>query len=314
MSSTSKETCLTFDDGDGVRVFARRWLPGSERPRAAVQIAHGAAEHSARYRRFAQFLNAAEFAVYADDHRGHGETAGALERAGITGPEGWNGMLRDLHRLSELIRSETEAPLFFLGHSMGSLLAQRFIQLWGGDLSGAVLMGSFGSIANLDDVLAMIEPATLGAEADQPCLPFAGAFASFNEPFGPGGTGYEWLSRDDAEVRKYVDDPWCGFPFSNALVFGMFRGARDAWHADNEARIPKDLPVLVLSGDADPVAGEKAASLRELVARYRALGLRDLECRLYPSGRHEPLNDTNRDEVHRDLLAWFEAHLPKRSR
>lgn len=303
------ESSLTFTSADGVSVFARRWLPSTEPVRAAVQIAHGAAEHSARYQRFAEFLNGAGYAVYADDHRGHGKTAAALERAGIAGPDGWNGMVRDLRQLSGIIREEWPGrPLFFFGHSMGSLLAQRVIQLAGAEYRGAILMGTFSSLPALDELLALVEVAESVAP-EAVCVPFAGAFASFNESFGPGGTGYEWLSRDGREVRKYVDDPWCGFPFSNALVAGMLRGAKEIWEPRNEARIPRSLPVLIVSGDADPVGGPGGASVTALGDRYRTLRLADLQVRLYPQARHELLNESNRDEVQRDLLAWLNQRV-----
>lgn len=303
------ESNLTFTSADGTRVFARRWLPSATPVRAAVQIAHGAAEHSARYRRFADFLNGAGFAAYADDHRGHGETAARLERAGIAGPDGWNGMVRDLRQLSGIIRDEHPGqPLFFFGHSMGSLLAQGVIQLAGGDYRGAILMGTFSSLPALEELLALVETAESVAP-EAVCTPFASAFAAFNDSFGPGGTGYEWLSRDAREVRRYVDDPWCGFPFSNALVAGMLRGAKEIWEPRNEARIPKSLPILLVAGDADPVGGRAGESVTALGERYRGLRVADLKVRLYREARHELLNETNRDEVQRDLLSWLEEHV-----
>jgi alpha-beta hydrolase superfamily lysophospholipase len=134
-------------------------------------------------------------------------------------------------------------------------------------------------------------------------------FAGFNAPFEPKTTGFEWLSRDAAMVRAYADDPLCGFPLTNAAMASMLHGFANAWRAENEAHVPKTLPILVVAGADDP-AGAATGSLQALVDRYRSLGVADLSVSLYPGARHEILNETNRDHVYRDLIAWFDAHLP----
>jgi alpha-beta hydrolase superfamily lysophospholipase len=307
-----KASTFTFQSPDGPEIFVYKWAPGpGVKPKAAVQVAHGAAEHAARYARFGRFLANAGYVVYADDHRGHGKTAGALEKAGIAGPDAWNGMLRDMHQLSGIIRGENPGlPLLFFGHSMGSLIAQQYIENWGGEIKGAILSGTFGSLGgDPAAVVAMCQQAIQDQGPDAPSQVFIGMFANFNQAFTVK-TGFEWLSRDEAEVQKYVDDPWCGFPFSNALVRDMFQGAAEIWKPENEARIPKDLPLLVASGEMDP-AGGNTASVKQLVERYRASGMRDITLRFYPQARHEILNETNHDEVQRDILAWMEAILAK---
>jgi alpha-beta hydrolase superfamily lysophospholipase len=125
---------------------------------------------------------------------------------------------------------------------------------------------------------------------------------------GPVKSGYEWLSRDSAEVQKYVDDPWCGFPFNNRLVAEMSQCAVDAAHSQNIARIPKSLPVLLLAGTHDRVGGN-GEFVKKLAALYREAGIADVQVVLYPEGRHEMLNETNRDAVHRDLVAWLAKHV-----
>lgn len=307
-----KASTFTFQSPDGPEIFVYKWAPGpGVKPKAAVQIAHGAAEHAARYERFGRFLADAGFVVYANDHRGHGKTAGVLEKAGIAGPDAWNGMLRDMHQLSDIIREENPGlPLLFFGHSMGSLIAQQYIENWGGEIKGAILSGTFGSLGgDPAAIVAMCQQAIQAEGPDAPSQVFIGMFANFNQAFTVK-TGFEWLSRDEAEVQKYVDDPWCGFPFSNALVRDFFQGAGEIWKPENEARIPKNLPLLVASGEMDP-AGGNTASVKQLVERYRANGMRDITVRFYPQARHEILNETNRDEVQRDLLAWMNAILAK---
>jgi alpha-beta hydrolase superfamily lysophospholipase len=302
-----------FTSHDGPIIFVYKWGPNpGVMPKAVVQIAHGAAEHAERYERFARFLADAGYAVYASDHRGHGKTAGQLAKAGIAGPDAWNGILRDMHQLSEMIRKlNPGVPLFFFGHSMGSLIAQQYIENWGSELKGAILTGTFGSLGgNPAEIVALCEQAIQKEGADAPSQVFINMFSTFNQAFEPVKTGFEWLSRDEAEVKKYVDDPWCGFAFSNQLVKDMFAGAGEIWKPENEARIPKDLPVLIASGEMDP-AGGNSASVKLLVERYLANGMKNITVKFYPQARHEILNETNRDEVQRYILEWMGKTLAK---
>ncbi len=271
-------------------------------------VAHGMAEHGARYARFGRELSAHGYAVYAPDHRGHGRTAGADDRLGWAGPDGWNGMVRDFERLAALARdAHPGLPLIVFGHSMGSILAQRVAQLRGGKLAGLILSGTTGAAPGLPVALAAASALAFGPGARKPSPLLKQRFADFNRPFAPGRTGFEWLSRDEAEVRKYLDDPRCGFAFSNRLTLDMLRGYGEVWKPANEARLPVELPVLLFAGERDPV-GDDTATVRALAARYRALGLRDVRTIFYPDGRHEMLNETNRDEVVRDVLAWLDEH------
>ena len=143
---------------------------------------------------------------------------------------------------------------------------------------------------------------------EKPSELFASMFASFAEPFPPVKTGFEWLSRDEAEVQKYVDDSFCGFPFSNALVLELFKGGKVMWSAEEEAKIPKDLPIYMIAGEKDPVGGFSAAVM-QLIERYQQLGLTNVTYKFYPDARHEVLNETNRDEVQLDVLKWMENLL-----
>ncbi len=175
-----------FTDPDGFSIFTRRWQPpAGVAAKGVVQIAHGAAEHSQRYDRLARLLAADGWVVYANDHRGHGETAGSLDRVGRAGVDGWNGMVRDLKQLTDIASAESPGlPVFLLGHSMGSLLTQQYLQHWGDGLRGAILSGTFGDIRDLDQILPMVESLGEGSDAEQPSVAFAAMFAAFNDPFG----------------------------------------------------------------------------------------------------------------------------------
>jgi len=300
------DSTFTFESADGQQVFCRRWA-GAAAPRAVVQIAHGASEHAARYARVAHALVDAGYEVYANDHRGHGDTAARFGQFGVARPGGWAGLVADQHALTTQIKTEHPAvPIVLFGHSMGSMIAQDYIQQWSGDLAGVVLSGTTGASVVDDATLQMIVDFGAGEAADQPSELFGAMFAGFNAPFdGPDASGFEWLSRDEGEVAKYVEDPDCGEPLSNGFVADMLSGSATMWQPENEARIAHDLPVYLFSGENDPVGGEKAESVVALAARYREMGIGSVTLRIYSDGRHEMLNETNRTDVHQDLLNWL---------
>jgi alpha-beta hydrolase superfamily lysophospholipase len=311
MEAVIKDTTFKFLDPDGFNIFVYRWAPpAGVAAKAVVQIAHGAAEHALRYERVARFLNQEGYVVYANDHRGHWKTAESLDKAGICGPDGWNGIVKDAKQLTDRIKVENPGmPVFLFGHSMGSMVAQQYIQNWGNELRGVVLCGSTGLSLVGPEVLPLAEQAAKGEATDQPSPIFAGLFASVNAPFEPTKTPFDWLSRDESEVKKYIDDPWCGFPFTNGMTYEFVKGMVNLFNPANEARIPKDLPVYIISGELDPIGANNGA--RILADRYqKQLGIRDVCLNIYPGARHEILNETNREQVQLDLLYWLDERVP----
>jgi alpha-beta hydrolase superfamily lysophospholipase len=292
----------TFTDTDGVDVSYRAWRP-ADTARAFVLVAHGASEHSARYERFAEHLVERGYAVYAEDHRGHGATA-AVTGVGRAGPRGWEGMIDDLGVLSEIARSESgDVPFILFGHSMGSFLAQLFAQRHDDVLDGLVLSGSAGDLAGLSDTIGFLETVVAEGGGEQP----APLFDAFNTPFEPARTPFDWLSRDTEEVDRYIADPMCGndAPLTIEFVLDMLRHMAEAWDPANEGRLPKDLPVLLITGERDPVS-DGARTVRDLEARYGAMGMTDVTAHYYLDARHEVLNETNRDEVQADVVTWLD--------
>lgn len=277
------------DAADGTEITAFRWS-GTEAPRAIVQIVHGMGEHSARYARLAEALTTAGYVVYANDHRGHGRTAGSPERRGDLGEAGWPGLLGDIGSLSAIARVEHPGlPLVVLGHSMGSFALQEYLLDHSGDLDAAVLSGTTA----LDVVAALVDP---NEEVD---------LSVYNAAFEPARTEYDWLSRDPDEVDRYMADPDCGFGVNAAGTASMLEHAGDTAAGDRLAGIRTDLPVYLLSGKADPLSGD--GSLVELVAdRYRQAGIEDVTVRLYPEARHEVFNETNRDDITAELIDWLD--------
>jgi alpha-beta hydrolase superfamily lysophospholipase len=271
---------------DGLTVITYEWPTTAEPVRGVVQLAHGLAEHSERYARLATALNAAGYHVFSNDHRGHGKTIAG--EPGDFGAAGWEGLWNDVAQYGRILRAgHPGLPLILLGHSMGSFAGQNVVLDHSDSYDGLVLSGSTAI-----DVMA-------AAMAGQP----GGDLSAFNAGFEPR-TGFEWLSRDEAEVDKYVADPLCGFPIAPELSAAMFgRGEQLA----NPRSVRPDLPILIVSGSDDPLAG--GGQLVELLGqRYRDAGVTDVTVRVYPGARHEVFNETNRDEVTAGIVAWLQAH------
>jgi alpha-beta hydrolase superfamily lysophospholipase len=272
---------LTVTDPDGVTIYVYRWRPEGT-PRGVVHVAHGMGEHARRYDPVAEALVHAGFAVYADDHRASGRTGAEAHSLGQLGPRGMAGALDALHAVTEFAAAqEPGLPVILLGHSWGSMLAQREADRWGAELAGLILSGS-----------TLMVPEYLGVLGGDP-----------NGPFEPAATPYDWLSRDAAEVRKYIDDPWCGFEVAFEVPLLMeLAGAP-------QPSLPSSLPVLVVNGSQDAVGGFSGGGAA-LAKAYQGLGLSDVTCLGYEGGRHELFNETNRDEVFADLAAWLTARFP----
>jgi len=287
--NTSTSSFLSQADGTPVTTYT--WADVAGQPAGVVQIAHGLAEHGERYDRFAKALNAAGFLVHAVDHRGHGRTANG--RLGDFGPAGFEGLIADVARFGALLRARHDGiPLFLFAHSMGSFAAQAAILDHASTWSGVVLSGSTAL-----DVLAA---GMASAPADAPA-----GLEAFNAGF-EHRTGYEWLSRDEAEVDAYVADPWCGWDVPDDVIPSLFAPAARLADPALLAGIRRDLPLLIASGDADPLAGG-GALVQLLGQRYRDAGIADVTVTLYPAARHEILNETHRDEVTADIVAWLRA-------
>jgi alpha-beta hydrolase superfamily lysophospholipase len=300
---------FTFRAPDGVEIYVYKWQPETP-PKAAINIIHGMAETAARYERFAGSLTKCGYAVYAEDHRGHGKTITDSAHPGEAGVDALNRMLRDLHQLSGIMKEELpQVPLFLLGHSMGSFLAQGYIERWGSELKGAILSGDAGP-ADLMTVIgqgvAYLEKLRLGATGKSNLLN-ALSFGRFNKQFQPARTAFDWLSRDEKEVDKYIVDPFCGRIFPAAFFFDLFKFWRRIHKPDQLGRIPQDLPVYFFSGRKDPV-GANTAGVKKLIQIYQKLGIADLSFKFYEDGRHEMLNEINREIVSDDVIQWLDAH------
>lgn len=293
----------------GASAHVHRWLP-DQAPRAALQIVHGMAEHGGRYARLAQALTAEGFAVYAQDLPGHGRTARAPDELGhFANRGGWRLALGQIHQVRQRIAVEQQrAPLFLLGHSMGSFLLQDYLVEHGSGLAGAVFSAASGDPGPLRLIglnLMRLEALWFGAR-HRSALAEALTFKDFNRRYRPARTDFDWLSRDADEVDRYVRDPRCGFRCSTSLWLELLTAIGAQADPQRLAALPKSLPVLIVNGD-DDAATRGAKGPRALERNYRGAGLKDVTLRLYPQGRHELLNDVCRDEVTQDLIDWLRA-------
>jgi|SRR5579863_3464524 len=304
---------FTLAAADGVELFLYRWLPPGP-CKAIVQIAHGLAEHAGRYARLAEALTAAGYGVYANDHRGHGRTCKNRKELGFFAKaHGWPLVLDDLWRVNLHIGvAHPGTPVVLLGHSMGSTMAAQFIGEHGDALAGVVLSGPSGMptpLASASLLILRLKRLRLGPE-EHSSLAQSLSFGAFNAEFRPTRTAFDWLSRDPAEVDKYIADPLCGFPASIQLWIDLLDGWVAASRPAHLARMPKTLPIYIIAGGSDPVS-DGARQIEPMLAAYRAAGLQNVQHKFYPEARHELFNETNRDEVTQDLLRWLDSVLSR---
>ena len=289
----------TFVDAYGVEVFGRWWM--IDAPRAVVLIAHGASEHSGRYDRFARALNAAGYAVVAIDHRGQGRTS-AVTGVGVLGDGGCPAVVSDLVELGTAAVAEAGGvPLVLFGHSLGALIALAYLADHSQGLAAAVLCGFPIDPAGAAVMAELLQGAVDAGMGDAPM----DALSANNEPFEPARTPFDWLSRDPAEVDAYLADPYCGD--AHPLTYAYFAGIAGVVAPAATALERITCAVDVIAGDQDPAAG-MGAHPRALAELLTAAGV-DTTLRIYEDARHELLNETNRDEVTADLVAWLDARV-----
>ena len=291
----------------GPALDVRVWQPEGQ-PRAIVQLVHGMAEHIDRYDAPARYLAGQGYLVVGHTHLGHGPKA---EIKGFFASEnGWQRLIDDVHALRQQTqRLYPGLPYVILGHSMGSFITRCYLREHAEGLAGCVLSGTGffpKGTASMGAAAANLVCLLGGEKKPSPLIDKLG-FSSSNKPFAPSRTPFDWLTRDGAEVDKYIADPDCGFPFTGSGYRDLFRGLERLADLSEMRRIPKDLPLLLFSGDHDPVGG-MGEGVQKVAEEFRQAGLRDVTLKLYPDGRHEMFNELNRGEVCEDLAAWLDQH------
>lgn len=303
-----RKTAFQLEASENHTIHGTHWHVAEE-ARGVIQIFHGLGEHHQRYERFAAHATANGLAVVSHDHRGHGGKADEL--GFFAESDGWQRLCDDGLLVNDMIREHYDGlPIVLLGHSMGSYIAQYFSMFHDTRISALILSASTwpARVKLMPGLLiAYAESWRIGRHGKSSLLDKLG-FGDFNRPFRPARTDLDWLSRDEAEVDAYIEDPFCGGPYSCGLWLDLMKGLLKI-SSDNEiSRIRSDLPILLTGGTDDPVGGEKG--ITKLALHYAQTMHGRLAVKLYDGGRHEMFNETNRDEFSQDMLAWIENQLP----
>lgn len=292
----------SFINSAGEPVSYQQW--SAEDPQAAVVIAHGMVEHPERYRELASYFNNNGICVYAICHIGHGEDAKLLNHMG----EGdFDRCISNLHELVRFARQETGKPVVLLGHSMGSFMSQLYVTRYD-DLNALILSGSTKSdiVAKAGAVFAKLLNALSRDNTKPSSFMNSLAFGSYNKAFAPNRTDFDWLSRDEEQVDRYVADPYCGGICSVGFYANLLGGMAAMGRKKYTQRINKSLPIYIQGGGNDPVSG-MGKGLTALKNQYDSLGIDRVELTVYPGARHEIFNETNKEEVYRNTLTFIQS-------
>lgn len=306
-------TFISESGNDNKEIFVYKWLPDKKKTlRAVIQISHGMAEHAGRYKSFAEVLTSSGFAVYANDHRGHGKTAGSVENAGDFGVKnGFHIAVEDMKSLTAIIKKEYPGlPVFLLGHSMGSLLSRSYIIDHCSEINGVILSGTMGNpgiMRIFGIIISKIECMLRGRNARSSIMNFL-IFGMYNRNISPVRTEFDWISRDPDQVNAYINDEYCGFICTAGLYYDLLKGIGDIFKFKKISSIHAKLPVYFISGENDPVGGNNVRGVISTYKNYHKAGIDDIFLKIYPGSRHEMLNEINKNEAYRDIINWLNKH------
>lgn len=300
-----------LDSPTGAMLHLHHAMP-DRHPKAVVQINHGMAEHSARYQRFVDALTSAGYGAYAHDHRGHGHTTAQDAPQGIFAKhDGWGQVIDDIGAVNATIRARhSDVPIVCFGHSMGSIASLNFamhypdriqaLAAWNSGVEAGGLLATYRSLLKAERFFKGSDVPSAFAKKL--------TFDAWNKKFAHNRTDFDWLSRDENEVDKYVEDPLCGFDASIGLWLDLTDGIRYAADDSNLARLPKTLPVHLQAGENDPCS-EHGRAVANIEMRMRALGMSDVTLTLLPDTRHESLNEINRNETTTAFIDWLDQRF-----
>lgn len=297
-----KSFWMTMDDQ--VEVYVKKWYDSSKEPKAIIQLAHGMVEHINRYAEFAEFLVDHGIFVYGNDHRGHGRTG---ENQGLLGyladEDGFEKTTNDLMNITKQIKRDyPDTPLFLLGHSMGSFLARNYIQRNSSLINGIILSGT-GFYPALVSTSAMQIASTLPPKLESNVMNSL-AFRSHNKRIANKKTDSDWLSSDEKVIQSYMEDPYCGFVPTARFFYDLMEGITMIHDKKKIKSIRSDLPMFIISGAEDPV-GNYSKGVWKTAHLYGDAGLKNVITMLFENGRHEILNEVNREEVYGAILNWI---------
>ncbi|MFA5635841.1 MAG: alpha/beta hydrolase [Anaerovoracaceae bacterium] len=301
----------SFSGSNGIDTVSYQTYTPDGKPKAIVQIAHGMAEHFGRYQEFAEYLAGVGFVVCGNDHLGHGETAPTQEDLGYFGKnDGWINMTDDLHLLTLKMKQKYgNLPYFLIGHSMGSLLTRAYLSSYGKELSGAVLIGTSGENPAAKAALPLISLIRKAkGDRHRSGLIYYLAFGNYNKRYEKGSRKLAWMSQDDEVLNAFKADPKCNFILTVAGFRDLMKVLIYVSRKDWASEVPQKLPVILLSGDKDPV-GDFGQGTRQVFKQLQMAKVEDLSLKLYPGLRHEILNEPGKEQIHKDILEWLQKHI-----
>lgn len=305
-----------FDSRDGKsRIHAVRYSPDRERQvRCVFQIVHGMAEYAERYEEFAEYLTAEGYVVTGEDHLGHGRSVTESGKYGyFCEQDPATVLVRDVHRLKKMTQElYPDVPYVIMGHSMGSFITRNYMCRYGTGIAGAVVMGTGMQplpVLYMAKALVKLQKLFCGPEHVSRFIDKL-AFGAYNKKIHNPETDWDWLSRDSHRVRQYMEDPLCGFTFTVNGFGTLFELISRIYKRKNLRKMPPELPVFLISGDGDPV-GSYGRGVERTCDSLTCAGIENITMKLYPGGRHELLNETNRREVMKDIRDWVENEILK---
>lgn len=313
----NKEIFTFLSSNKQTTIHAVRWIPESGEYHSVLQIAHGMTEYVERYQEFAEFMTSQGYLVVGHDHLGHGDSVESPEDWGyISDERGEQYMIADIHKLRKMTEKENPGlPYFILGHSMGSYLLRKYITRYGEGLAGALIMGT-GSVPDIATKTGMQVAKSIACVKGwhyrsrfMEKLFFSGSFRKFS--MGRENPENNWLTKDLDLVQKYYGEPKCTFRFTLNGFYNVMKVVCFDNQAKYIARIPKDLPIILLSGANDPV-GDLGKGVRKVEKQLKKAGIKDLSCMLYENDKHEILNETDRAVVYQDILNWCESRAGRK--
>ncbi|SES35466.1 alpha/beta fold hydrolase [Psychrobacillus sp. OK032] len=292
---------------DGHLIHIVKNMP-EESPILHVHLLHGMAEHIERYDEFAQFLVGNGIIVSGHDHRGHGKTAEKNGRLGfLADQDGFERIVEDAREVLMHVREDIEdVPLILFGHSMGSFVARRYMQKYSESLSKVILSGTAfnpGIMGDIGTVIGKIASKQKTPQTESALLNEL-SFGGFNKQFEDTKTDFDWLSSDANEVKKYIDDPYCGFIPSNQFYIDLFYGLKIIHNKSELTKIRKDLPILLISGLEDPI-GKTGKDIFKVAKGMTNVGMENVMVQLIENARHEILNEVNKHDTYQFIENWM---------
>ena len=304
-----KKEDFYFDSRDGEhKIHAIKWIPDVEKPVCIMQIVHGMAEYIDRYDEFANYMADRGILVVGDDHLGHGQSVKPGELYGYFCKEDAPTVLvRDEHRLKKMMQKQYEGvPYLILGHSMGSFITRNYLLKYGAGIDGAVIVGTGmpakpGLLVGI--AMSKIQGLLFGEEHVATLINVL-TFGAYNKRIKSPKSSFDWISRSEDNLRKYVEDPLCGFTFTVNGFRTLFQLILSLQDKERLKKMPANLPVFFLSGAEDPV-GNYGKSVKQVYQSFKEIGMENVRMKLYPKDRHELLNEVDKEDIYGDIYRWI---------